>query len=245
MINIRRLTPEGITAFKAWLETPDGKEPPAFLLDGAEHTESAGDATLDPAAKFASRYEFGVYLNERFKELDFMELMSPQNDGLWAWLAVVYFKQLAPNKHQKYWHYLVTRAGAAGSLAYRQAARTSYELVHVHGDRAQLCLGVTMDKWGEMAEALASRQTLSHNRGFFDMAFNLYVSGDKLKRGASSKPKKLKDRKLGDRTGFGSARRLAIALQRLDLTFDTEIMGPPDLIAVLPKEFKKWTEAQR
>ena len=243
MIKVRRLGPDGVTAFKAWLENPDGKEPPAHLLGGLEHTEPAGDATVDPNVKFATRFEFGVYLNERFKALDFMELMSQQNDGLWAWLAVLYFRQLAPGKPQKYWHYLVTRAGPAGSLAYRQAVRTSYELVHVHAAKAQVCLAVPMSTWGEMAEQLASRQTLSHNRGFFETACDLYVSGGSLRRGASSKPKKPRDRKAGDRAGFGGARRLAIALQRLDLTFDTEIMGSPSLIAVLPKEFSKWKEA--
>lgn len=243
MIKVRRLGPDGITAFKAWLENPDGNEPPAYLVNGPDYTEPAWDVTVDPAAAFATRYEFGVYLNEQFKAFEFMELMSPQNDGLWAWLAVLYFKQLAPAKPQKYWHYLVTRVGPAGSLAYRHAVRTSYELVHVHGDRAQVCLAVSMSKWGEMAEQLASRQTLSHNRGFFEMAYDLYVSGGKLKRGASSKPKRLRDRMAGDRAGSGGARRLAIALQRLDLTFDTEIMGSSGLIAVLPKEFSKWKEA--
>jgi hypothetical protein len=91
-----------------------------------------------------------------------------------------------------------------------------------------------------MTEQLASRQAIAHNRGFFKTAFDLYITDGKLKRGASSKPKKPKDRKPGDRTGLGSVRRLAIALQRLDLTYDTEGMDSMLMKSVLPKEFTRW-----
>jgi hypothetical protein len=98
-----------------------------------------------------------------------------------------------------------------------------------------------MHTWGDMAEQLASRQTIAHNRGFFRTAHELYVNDGKLKRGAASKPKKPRDRKPGDRVGLGSVRRLALALQRLDLTFDTEMMEAALMRAVLPKEFARWS----
>jgi hypothetical protein len=69
------------------------------------------------------------------------------------------------------------------------------------------------------------------------------VKEGKLRRGAASKPKKLKNRKPGDKTGYGSIRRLAIALQRLNLTFDTEIMKYTEMAGVLPIEFAKWDNA--
>jgi len=97
-----------------------------------------------------------------------------------------------------------------------------------------------MPTFGEMTEQLASRQTLAHNRGFFQTAYELYVGDGKLRKGASSKPKKLRNRKPGDKTGLGSARRLATALQRLDLTYDTEVMDASGICSVLPKEFSKW-----
>lgn len=97
-----------------------------------------------------------------------------------------------------------------------------------------------MHTYGDMAEQLASRQTIAHNRGFFQTASNMYMHNGKLARGAASKPKKPSERKTDDRTGLGSIRRLAIALQRLDLTYDTEEMPSDLMISLLPREFAKW-----
>jgi hypothetical protein len=237
------LNAEGIAQFLKWLETNTaGGPPPATLLDSSELTELFAGYSVDPSREFATRYDFGVYLNERFAGAAFNELMSPDCDGLWAWLALVWFPALTSKGVRRPEHYVVARKGSAGSLAYRHAARTSYELVYIHGDDARICLMTPMHTWGDMAEQLASRQTIAHNRGFFRTARELYVHDGKLKRGAASKPKKPKDRKPGDRVGLGSVRRLALALQRLDLTFDTEVMNATLMQAVLPREFAKWSQ---
>ena len=240
MIEAKRLTRHGIESFRSWLERDGGSDPPANLIDGSDLTEDAYSVQVDPSEEFSTRYSFGKYLNDRLGGFEFKELMSPQNDGLWAWLAVIYFKQLSAKGRRRSEHYLVIRKGSIGSLAYRQAARSSFELVHIHGENSLVCLSVGMHTFGDMSEQLASRQTLAHNHGFFKAAFDLYVRDGKLKRGASSKPKKLKNRKPGDRTGLGGARRLATALQRLDLTFDTEVMSSDGIASVLPREFVKW-----
>lgn len=241
MIKINKLNAEGITAFTRWLENTTGVLPPTELLDSETMTENFGDYDIDPLSEFDSRLEFGSYLNERFAGADFNGLMSPESDGLWTWLAVAYFKQLTAKGIRRAEHYVVIRKGAAGSLAYRHAARTSYELVHIHGECAQICLKSPMHTRGDMTEQLTSRQAIAHNRGFFQTAFELYIREGKLRRGASSKPKKPKDRKPGDRVGFGSVRRLAIALQRLDLTYDTADMEVSLMNAILPKEFARWS----
>jgi hypothetical protein len=240
MIEVRRLTDSGVGLFSSWLEMRADESPPAELLNGSDFTEVAYDMYINPNEVFSSRYEFGKYLTEQLTACGFNELMAPENDGLWAWLAVVYFKQLRGKKSRRKEHYIVIRRGSMGSLAYRQAARTSFELVHIHSHYSLVCLGVEMATFGDMAEQLASRQTLAHNRGFFQTAYELYVRNGRLRRGASSKPKQLRIRKPGDKTGLGSARRLAIALQRLDLTYDTEIMNAASMLSILPKEFNKW-----
>lgn len=244
MIEIRRLNEAGINSFNAWLETENEQVPPKELLTGSTYTEVAYDSHIDPGEVFQTRYEFGKYLNQQLATQHFNELMGIENDGLWAWLAVLYFKQLSAQGKRRKEHYIVIRKGSIGSLEYRQAARTSFELVHIHHHYSLVCLSVGMPTFGDMAEQLASRQTLAHNRGFFQTAYELYVRDGKLRKGASSKPKKLRNRRPGDRTGLGSARRLAIALQRLDLTYDTEEMNANDIVAVLPKEFIKWRASE-
>lgn len=242
MIPARKLTESGLRKFAGWLSDVQGRTPPAGLLDGEEETELCEGISMDPTRRFESRFEFGVYLNECLAATNFDELTSVAGDGLWAWIAVVYFDQLSEKGVRRSEHYIVTRRGSAGSLAYRQGVRMSYEMVHVHGEAAMICLRSAMHTFGDVAEQLASRQTLAHNRGFFRAAHDLYIEGGKLRRGAASKPKKARDRKPGDRTGFGSIRRLSIALQRLDLTFDTEQLDAADLISVLPREFARWKE---
>lgn len=243
MIRTRCLTEDGMRLLKQWIDNPSGSQPPARLLDGDDMSELFLEFEVDPSRTFNARQEFGLYLNEQFAGADFAEMMSSSCDGLWAWLAVVYFQQLTSKGIRRSEHYIVTRQGTAGSLAYRHSVRTPYELVHVHGEGAEICLNRPMSTHGELTEQLTSRQTIARNKGFFQAAFNLYMNNGKLRRGAASKPKKPKDRKPGDRTGFGGIRRLALALQRLNLTFDTEIMRYGEMVNVLPKEFAKWIDA--
>ncbi len=241
MIKTRALTNEGLAEFGKWLENPSGNLPSGLITDEA-YTEEFCDFEVDPAYEFSSRFEFGEKLNEWFEVADFRSLMSAQADGFWAWLAVVYFGQLTAKGIRRGEHYIVMRKGSAGSLAYRHSVRTPYELVHIHGKSAEICLRSPMHTFGDMTEQLASRQSIAHNKGFFQTAAELYVKDGVLKRGASSKPKKPKDRKPGERTGLGSVRRLAVALQRLDLTYGTEEMLASQMKLVLPKEFKKYAE---
>lgn len=244
MIEARTLNESGLKFFADWLDNHEqGESPPADLLTGSTYSEPFSDAKFEPTAKFAVRFDFGCYLLEQLGVDDLRTLLEPTADGFWAWLAALYFDQLGA-KQKKIEHYIVKRRGHSGSLAYRQGPRTCYELVAIHGSSARVCLNVPMQTFGEMAEQLASRQTLARNTAFFRAASHLYLdNSNKLRRGASSKPKKPKDRPPGNRVGFGSARRLGIALQRLDLTYDTEEMQAEVLINVLPKEFKKISEA--
>ncbi|BDT70522.1 hypothetical protein os4_00290 [Comamonadaceae bacterium OS-4] len=241
MIKTKSLNSAGIAKFEKWLEHPEGESTPVILLEST-YSEEFSNLEIDPDLIFASRLEFGIKLNEWFKNADFRSLMSPESDGFWAWLTLIYFNQLAAKGIRRSEHYIVKRKGSTGSLAYRHGVRTPFELVFIHGDSAKICLSTPMHTFGDMTEQLASRQSIAHNKGFFQTASELYIKDGALKRGASSKPKKPKDRNPGERTGLGSVRRLAIALQRLDLTFDTGEMLASQMKRVLPKEFGKYVE---
>lgn len=240
MLELRKLNEEGNILFKNWLNEKKDEAPPIELISDESYSESINASHVDPDLKFSTQYDFGEYINEVLKDIDFNILMNPENDGMWNWLSVVYFNQLAPKKRKMYWCYVVVRKGAVGSLAYRHVLRTAYELFHIHEDDSKICLSVPLHIWSDIEESLASRQTVAHNRGFFKTATSLYISEGKVRRGAASKPKKKKLRKIGDKTGYGSVRRLAIALQRLDLTYDTEVMKSSEITGVLPREFNKW-----
>ena len=243
MINARILNAEGLTRFMAWLENPT-QEVPIFLLNDISYTETLNQFQLDESRQFESRYKFGEYLNVIFGNIKFNQLMSKDYDGLWAWISLLYFDQLTAKGIRRKEHYVVVRKGSAGSLAYRNAPRTSFELFYIHGENARICLSAQMATFGDLTEQLASRQSISHNVGFFKIAVELYIKNGKLVAGAASKLKPIKLRAPNDKSGLGSVRRLALALQRLDLTFDTEEMTSEDMKKVLPKEFNKFNLAK-
>ncbi len=68
MIQTKQLSDAGIEAFASWLGSPSGTTPPAGLLDGDEETLPLDGFSVDAGRTFASRFEFGIYLNECFAD---------------------------------------------------------------------------------------------------------------------------------------------------------------------------------
>ena len=242
MIGIRAFNQVGLEAFRNWLATGAAGVRPATLVDDPALSELYTDRSIDPDKVLGSRYEFGCYLQQIFGGLDPEVLLAPSADGMWAWVNALFFRQLAPTKVRKPEHYIPTRRGSCGSLTHRNAARTAFELVVIHGANARFTLQQKMSTHGQLLESLSASQTIVRNRGFFAAAAALYMRPDgTIKRGAGTKPKKPKDRKPGEQTGKGSIRRLPIALKRLDLTYDVEILESAELLSLLPKEYARWT----
>lgn len=237
-MKVRKLTEAGATEFQRWLDSRvAGDTPPASLLDGIEETELVQiGVEIDPAKVFSSRYEFGQYMADLFSKYDARTLISQRNDGIWNWLTVVYFAQFG-KKTSKSWHYVVTRRGHSGSLAYRHLARTSFEMFWRHRERSLVMLYGDMSTWGDMSEQLTSRQNVAYNHGYITAANSLYLENGKLRRGAAGRVPPAKKRRLGDRRGRGGAARLALAVRRLCRTYDTHAMDTARMIELLPREF--------
>jgi hypothetical protein len=240
MTEVMQFTDAGLQAFVAWLATHQaGQVPPEDLLSSPSFVQPFYEVSLDETRSFSSRYEFGAYLVEKFGTGRQELLLASGSDSMWAWVTALYFEQLGAKKKREE-HYVVKRKGPPRPLVYRHGARTAYELVAIHGEEALLCLSGPMKTFGEFTEQLASRQTVVRNRAYFRAARQLYQDdAGRLRAGARSKPKPPKERPRGDRTGFGSSRRLGIALKRLDLTWDTEQMSAHELVTVLPREFER------
>ena len=241
MIPVRSFTQSGIEAFTRWLSSAVAGNTPDALTSDLSLSNSLGECSIDPAKKFVSRYDFGCYLADVFSGRDPDTLLVPELDGMWAWISGVYFRQLAP-KIRRSEHYIPIRRGSAGSLLHRNAARTAFELVSVHGQNARFALQQPIYTHGQLLESLSASQTVARNKGFFAAAARMYLDLDgRLKKGATSKPKPPRDRKPGEDTGRGSIRRLPTALKRLDLTYDVAVLAPDELIAMLPREYSRWT----
>lgn len=243
MIAIRCFSETGRESFGAWLANGAVGGMPHKLISDPLLSEPVHDLTIDPNRVFDSRFQFGCYLRDELSGIHLEELLAPNFDGMWAWINALYFDQLAPTKIRRSEHYIPVRRGSAGSLLHRNAARTAFELVTIHGDNARFALQQKMHTHGQLLESLSASQSIVRNRGFFAAVAKMYVQPDgKIKRGATAKPKKPQDRKPDDDSGKGSIRRLPVALRRLDLTYDVEALSPEELISLLPREYSRWTK---
>lgn len=240
-MKLHRLSDAGRERFRSWLaQRGHGDMPPPELLSDPSATELAIDIEIDLTRVFETRFDFGKFMVELLANEDAKAMLSQKNDGLWDWLTIAYFSQFG-KKVSKPWHYTVTRRGHSGSLAYRHLARTAYEMYWRHREASLVMLHVDMSTWGDLAEQLTSRQNVAYHRGYIQAANALYLLDGKLRRGAASRVRPIKKRKLGETIGKGGVARLALAVRRLCRTYDTHILGTTEMIDLLPREFKNFT----
>jgi hypothetical protein len=236
-VKIRTLTDVGSSEFRDWLESRSiGDAPSPELLESDSRTAVALDIEVDLNKTFSTRYEFGKYMTEVLGDAKVHELLSQRHDGVWNWLTVAYFSQFG-KKVSKAWHYVVTRRGHSGSLAYRHLARTSVEMYWRHRESSLVMLNTDMSTWGDMSEQLTSRQNVAYHRGYINAANVLYLDNGKLRRGAAGRVPPKSKRNQGDRRGKGGVGRLALAVRRLCRTYDTHVLESGEMINLLPKEF--------
>jgi len=238
-MNLRRFKKEGLEKFKDYhdrLRDTPTLNPPTELLEDRKHTEPVSQDSEVEQRHFDTRLEAGLYLNDLIERA---QVRSPERDqGLWAWLTLFYFDEVCPrdaagrrkvgetarlipelDSHRKYYRHLLL-----GPFLIVRAHRDNPE-------RAMALLCGRLDKPGDVAEQLCSRQELVTNRGVIELATRLYYDGEtkQLKRGAGGK-------------GPGSPRRLAQLLNQLDLTYYLYTMTADELEALLPDEFRRFRE---
>lgn len=239
-MKIQALTETGSADFRTWLESRRaGDVPPRNLLDGTACTAAPINIEVDLEKTFSTRYEFGSYVTEMLTSTDVSNLLSRKHDGVWDWLTVAYFAQFG-RKTSKPWHYVVTRRGHSGSLAYRHLARTSVEMYWRHRKNSLVMLSTDLSTWGEMSEQLTSRQNVAYHRACISTANSLYLVKGKLRRGAAARVPPVSRRRTGDRRGRGGVGRLALAVRRLSRTYDTHVLDASQMITLLPKEFSSF-----
>lgn len=239
---VHRLTPGGVEIFKRFIvrAAQGEKSPPptAILFDPRFSEPTDLDVSVDNTV-FSGRYEFGIYLNEVFKGVP--APVISRDHGLWNWLALYWFEQLAPERadgSRKIYRIetLILPSKPDYSRYYRHFVRTPWLAVSQHGEVAKVLLVPAgggkeppLTRRGELVEQLSSRQWIFGNRtimrGAYDMYFDPTVG--RPKRGA------------GGSVG-GSPRRLATIVDQLELTWDLHDCTPQQFVALLPKEFDRW-----
>lgn len=231
---LRSLNSAGIERFRAYLDTLRAGhpvDPPQQLLTDASCTaELSADVQVE-RERFATRWGAGEYLWNRLAALPANEVEG--NPGLWAWLALFYFDQLAPRRAdgtrrpgRDYRH--VAEFGFR--YRYRHLLFGPFAVYRRHRGHAILLLSGPLHVEPGVYQEITSRQDLIASRGVIEALNSLYLDRSRglPKRGAQRTEQP------------GTLRRFVRLLQQLDLTYDICGMSGSAIVELLPPEFDAW-----
>jgi hypothetical protein len=248
---VQRLNDAGIAKFLQWL-TEGGTTPaPSEILSEPNYSEPIAELhELDPSLTFATTFRLGKYLNEVVFATPRDPRVLYEDGAMWAWISLALINSLVSKKDRAHKpkgsplataHYLQVPPNDSKRHAYKLIARSAWWMARVHGDSAAFVLASTDSPWGEIAEAVIGRQQLSAHKGFISLATKLYLGDDgQVKTGAAGKRTKAARMNPKARGGLGSMRRLALTLNQFGKTYNTRVITPDAMRALLPVEYQRW-----
>lgn len=175
MTAVGRLTAEGISRFREWVNQGAAGPAPSTLLTDAETSEAVGGNIALELREFASRYEFGEYLAERLSALP--SSMIRFDPGLLDWITLYYIDMLAPRREngtrdmKEIVRYSLELKNRKWS---RHLVRMNWMAVIEHGPMARVMLALPVTKHSEVLEQLAGQQEVFGARAVVQAADALY-----------------------------------------------------------------------
>lgn len=235
MTRLRTLTADGVAAFEEYLVSPSRPvDPPHHLLEDSRFSERFADVEV-PVRRFTSKLDLARTIDSTIREE--LRHALAGNTGIWSWLALLYFDQLAPIQEGRRVVKSVHRYVYSADYRhrYRHLIAGPYYTYRNHGEFSRLILHPEVHTHGDFAEQLAARSDLLTNPGVVRALDALYFDA------VRGKPKKGgTNRKRG-----GTLRRFITVLQQLERTFDLQGMSADELLALLPREFDPWVDVPR
>jgi hypothetical protein len=193
--------------------------------------------SIDETRQFNSRMELAEYLQNCFAGAGLKrEDVLPLN-GLWTWLAYIWFDQLAP---------ITNPATAQRDIKedakyicssdyrdyYRHFISGPYSIYSLQGaDNSRIFLYSPVNVLNDFIEQPAARQFIISHKNIVEAIHRLYFDfqgGQPKKRGAQS------------RTRPGNIRRFVKVIQQFELTYDIYSMSAEKILNLLPPEFDGW-----
>ncbi len=237
MPQLRALTPKGIDEFRRFLELIRKGRPfegtPALLF--VETTsEPVSDRVRIEQRSFETKFEAAAYLSGLLRTI--VMRGDAKEQGLWSWLALFYFEQLAPpderglRRPREDYHYIPD--WSSGWTRARHLLEGPYRLYQMHGEYSRLLLYPPAHQHGQFIYDLAHRRELISNRGLMQAIDRLYWDE------ATSRPKR--GSTTGDRPG--NLRRLIRVVDQLGLNYDLYGMTGEQIAELLPSEFDAWLD---
>lgn len=233
---LRVLNDAGVEKFRDFLRLIRAGErfqsSPALLYVD-DYSRSLRENVRIEQRKFRNKMDAAVYLRSVLEPIHWPGML--EDAGLWSWLALFYFDQIAPPNSEgkrmprEDYHYIPARRSW---YQYRHLLSSVYEIYSRHGERARIILHPPVHQHGRFVWQLAWRRELITNRGLVEAIDRLYWDAKK-KRPKSGVT--IEERP-------GSLRRFIDVMQQLDLNYDLHGMTAEQIIALLPEEFAEWRE---
>jgi len=202
------------------------------LLTDASLTSTTPNAVqVDPDRTFARRYDMAEYLHGLVPRLGLADPIRVP--GLWAWLSLLWFDQLAPiTKGVRKIGENAKWLPESGWKYYRHLVLGAYWIYAAnsdHPERAMALLHNPPHTPGELVGQLAATQDVAQSKAAIGAATSLYFDMEKgrPKKGAGG-------------SGPGSPRRLRAVIDQFDRTFDLQSLTEQQLLALLPAEFNRF-----
>lgn len=235
MSSIRVLSYQGIEKFREFIHLLK-KEPLASRPDLNVEPYSRiylSHIEIDETKKFSTRMEMAEYLAKCFKNSGITRDKIILNQGLWTWLAYIWFDELCPIIKGKRKILEDARYICSSDYTdyYRHYVAGPYDIYTIYGpENSRLFLNSHIYGAHEFTEQFASRQYIMTYPRLIEVAHQLYWNN------RSGNPK------LGytNRNKLGNIRRFIKILGQLELTYDIYSMEPKDILSLLPPEFNFW-----
>lgn len=233
MSRLRKLNHEGEERFKKYIIKGAIGDIPLGLLENENTSESINDDIELRQKKFESRYEIGVYLTEKFREIDMQKYLG--DSGFWSAIALFWIDQLVPERANgrrnpsKWYNYVFAKEDYKWGP--RHSIFSTWKLVHQHGKNARFMLNREVHIRGEITEQIMARIEYCNIESVMESASKLYFDEQtqSFKKGAGGR-------------GPGAPHKLIKWLQQIEVTYDLHTMNSEHLYRLLPAEFNRFKE---
>jgi len=238
MIELRIMLKKGELKFREYIHNLKKNPNHSFPdLNCAPFSEKFSPViSIDETIKFNSKLKLAEYLHNCFSGANLKREDILQINGLWTWLAYIWFDQLAPIKDNTTAERDIKEDSKYICSSdyrdyYRHLVLGPYSIYSLHGaNNSCIFLWSKINEHNDFIEQFASRQFIISHKNIVEAIHKLYfdIQKGQPKKGSQSRTKR------------GNIRRFVSIIQQLELTFDIYTMSSDRIIELLPYEFNDW-----
>ena len=235
MIPVRVMFPEGENQFRQYL-TQVRSDPSVTRpdLNNVQYSkEFSPQIMVDERRIFNLKLDLAKYLNSCFKDAGVKREDVVGNNGLWTWLAYLWFEQLTNARRnilKREEHYICTTPSNYQRYYIHLVAPLYIIYSQIPLPFSKLFLYNPPWEINDFTERVAANQFLISHQNIIEVIYRLYFDEQQ------GRPKS----RATSRDVEGGVRRFIKVFQQFELTYDVYLMTPEEIIELLPQEFNSW-----